>query len=82
MAKYAYDVAIIGSGASGTTVAFEAQAAGLKVAVVEERSWVERVSLEAVTLKKFSLVQAKQEIFLQDFVAKALSKQRRLAGQI
>ncbi|EDO0500798.1 FAD-binding protein [Listeria monocytogenes] len=39
MAKYTYDVVIIGSGASGTTVAFEAQAAGLKVAVVEERSW-------------------------------------------
>ncbi|MDT0016715.1 NAD(P)/FAD-dependent oxidoreductase [Listeria swaminathanii] len=39
MAKFTYDVVIIGSGASGTTVAFEAQAAGLKVAIVEERSW-------------------------------------------
>ncbi|EAE8346801.1 NAD(P)/FAD-dependent oxidoreductase [Listeria monocytogenes] len=39
MAKLTYDVVIIGSGASGTTVAFEAQAAGLKVAIVEERSW-------------------------------------------
>lgn len=43
MAKFTYDVVIIGSGASGTTVAFEAQAAGLKVAIVEERNWVERV---------------------------------------
>ncbi|MBC1997029.1 NAD(P)/FAD-dependent oxidoreductase [Listeria marthii] len=39
MANFTYDVVIIGSGASGTTVAFEAQAAGLKVAIVEERSW-------------------------------------------
>ncbi|EOW8179109.1 NAD(P)/FAD-dependent oxidoreductase [Listeria monocytogenes] len=39
MAKFTYDVVIIGSGASGTTVAFEAQAAGLKVAIVEERNW-------------------------------------------
>lgn len=37
--EFTYDVVIIGSGASGTTVAFEAQAAGLKVAIVEERSW-------------------------------------------
>ncbi|EKY4026010.1 NAD(P)/FAD-dependent oxidoreductase [Listeria innocua] len=39
MTEFTYDVVIIGSGASGTTVAFEAQAAGLKVAIVEERSW-------------------------------------------
>lgn len=39
MTEYTYDVVIIGSGASGTTVAFEAQAAGLKVAIIEERSW-------------------------------------------
>ncbi|MBC1742000.1 NAD(P)/FAD-dependent oxidoreductase [Listeria welshimeri] len=39
MTEYTYDVVIIGSGASGTTVAFEAQAAGLKVAILEERSW-------------------------------------------
>lgn len=37
--EFTYDVVIIGSGASGTTVAFEALAAGLKVAIVEERSW-------------------------------------------
>lgn len=39
LTEFTYDVVIIGSGASGTTVAFEAQAAGLKVAIVEERSW-------------------------------------------
>ncbi|MBF2607983.1 NAD(P)/FAD-dependent oxidoreductase [Listeria innocua] len=39
MTEFTYDVVIIGSGASGTAVAFEAQAAGLKVAIVEERSW-------------------------------------------
>ncbi|MBC1570247.1 NAD(P)/FAD-dependent oxidoreductase [Listeria sp. FSL L7-1426] len=39
MAKFTYDLVVIGSGASGTTVAFEAQAAGLKVAIIEERSW-------------------------------------------
>ncbi|HBM4072596.1 TPA: NAD(P)/FAD-dependent oxidoreductase [Listeria innocua] len=39
MTEFTYDVVIIGSGASGTTVAFEAQAAGLKVAIVEELSW-------------------------------------------
>ncbi|MBC2135650.1 NAD(P)/FAD-dependent oxidoreductase [Listeria innocua] len=39
MTEFTYDVVIIGSGASGTTVAFEAQAADLKVAIVEERSW-------------------------------------------
>ncbi|MBF2441402.1 NAD(P)/FAD-dependent oxidoreductase [Listeria innocua] len=39
MIEFTYDVVIIGSGASGTTVAFEALAAGLKVAIVEERSW-------------------------------------------
>ncbi|MBC1805602.1 NAD(P)/FAD-dependent oxidoreductase [Listeria sp. FSL L7-0993] len=39
MTKFTYDLVVIGSGASGTTVAFEAQAAGLKVAIIEERSW-------------------------------------------
>lgn len=39
LTEFTYDVVIIGSGASGTAVAFEAQAAGLKVAIVEERSW-------------------------------------------
>lgn len=39
LTEFTHDVVIIGSGASGTTVAFEAQAAGLKVAIVEERSW-------------------------------------------
>lgn len=39
LTEFTYDVVIIGSGASGTTVAFETQAAGLKVAIVEERSW-------------------------------------------
>lgn len=39
LTEFTYDVVIIGSGASGTTVAFEAQAAGLKVAIVEELSW-------------------------------------------
>ncbi|EFR87739.1 pyridine nucleotide-disulfide oxidoreductase family protein [Listeria marthii FSL S4-120] len=39
MANFTYDLVVIGSGASGTTVAFKAQAAGLKVAIIEERSW-------------------------------------------
>ncbi|AIS62667.1 dihydrolipoyl dehydrogenase family protein [Listeria ivanovii] len=39
MTEYTYDVVVIGSGASGTTVAFETQAAGLSVAIIEERSW-------------------------------------------
>lgn len=82
MAKFTYDVVIIGSGASGTTVAFEAQAAGLKVAIVEERSWGGTCVLRGCDPKKFSSEQEKQEIFLPDFVAKVLSKQRQLAGQI
>ncbi len=39
LTEYTYDVVIIGSGASGTSVAFETRAAGLSVAIVEERSW-------------------------------------------
>lgn len=39
LTEYTYDVVVIGSGASGTTVAFETRSRGLSVAIVEERSW-------------------------------------------
>lgn len=82
MAKFTYDVVIIGSGASGTTVAFEAQAAGLKVAIVEERSWGGTCVLRGCDPKKVLVGAREARNLVPDFAAKVLSKQRQLAGQI
>lgn len=47
-----YDVIVIGSGVAGKNLATELATAGKKVAIIEQRTWGERVQTEDVTLKK------------------------------